>query len=104
MNGDSYKHDPNDEWVDPYPKKKHKIGWITGFILLLAVYVLSTGPIYLLANKGIIAHTTAGAFCEPLYKLAKFSQLFQEFLRGYWNLWVPISPVPVSTTTANSHP
>lgn len=77
-----------EEWIDPYPKKKRSFRWFTTGILLLALYVLSTGPATLLHRKGHISKATFKALYLPLVALAESSQPFDQFMSWYTILWI----------------
>jgi hypothetical protein len=97
MSAEYYKPKPEDEkWVDPYPKKKHSWRWFSAIIIVVYLYVLSSGPAYLLADKGIIAHTTVGKFYQPLHAMVAVFRPIDNLFWAYVLMWVPVRPIPDS--------
>lgn len=73
---------PEEDWVDPYPKKK-KLGWLTTIVLLLVVYVLSTGPALILNFKGYLPTQGIEIFYAPLDALSRTCPPIEQFMRWY---------------------
>ena len=90
MNGEVFKHDPNEEkWVDPYPKKKRGLQRVMIVIFLLSLYVLSTGPASYLRNTGKVSGVTLGKIYYPLIQLSHAAPPIADFFAWYVHFWIP---------------
>jgi hypothetical protein len=96
MNGEAFKHDPDEEeWVDPYPKKKrHWKSWIVVPLLLLALYVLSTGPAFRMAKSGLLSERNLKSVYMPLIALSEASPTVETVLGWYiFDVWKCPHPI-----------
>ncbi|MBA4149745.1 MAG: hypothetical protein H0X66_16655 [Verrucomicrobia bacterium] len=75
-----------EEWEDPYPKKK-RTNWIAGIFIALLVYVFSIGPATLLASKGIISMNVWETVYGPLIALAAQFPTVDGLFNWYIGLW-----------------
>ncbi len=90
MNGEEFKHKKEDEgWVDPYPKKRGGMRWVTGIIFALVLYVLSTGLAMRLVLTFKLSRTTMETVYMPVIALSEASQPIHEFFNWYIDLWSP---------------
>ena len=82
-----------EEWVDPYPKKKrHPLRWVTLALFVFALYALSVGPFLRLAYErkiSIAAVETIELLYEPLNFLTRVCPPLDKFFRWYESQWVP---------------
>jgi hypothetical protein len=76
-------HDSNDR-----QPRRASAGWLVVFIatVLLAVYVLSTGPILWLGKHGYVS-AGIGVIYAPLVLLAELSPFIRDVLNWYVGLW-----------------
>ena len=107
MNGEAYKHNEEEEWGDPYPKEKSKRvnGFIT-VIVVLVIYVLSTGPAFLLYKKGKVSLANLDRIYHPLNLLVDSVPAVKRITNWYIDLWVDRAAQnePQQQTPASPHP
>ena len=76
-----------DVWEEPLPKKKHSMQWLTGTVILIVIYVLSTGPAALLERKGKLTTSNLETFYLPLIALCEAARPVNQFMNWYVRLW-----------------
>jgi hypothetical protein len=106
MNGEVFKHDPDEEeWVDPTPtKKRGAMRWVTSIVFFLALYVLSIGPVIKFAMSNNLPNSKPMEyFYAPISMLANSSPTFRKALGIYLDWWLSSSE-KTSIGRNRSHP
>ena len=88
MNREAPKAGEEGQWQDPYPRKRKK-SWFVGAMIIIVIYVLSTGPACRLERSGTVSTATLESFYMPLGALARYYQPVGNFMRWYINQWAP---------------
>ena len=76
-------------------EREKKSGWAGGLgfvlfvVLLLALYVLSTGPSIWLAQRDWVSGRTLNVLYHPVYLLADKSEWFGLAINWYIHFWSP---------------
>ena len=87
MNGEALETE-DEEWEDPFPKKR-KSRWFSSIILVLALYVLSTGPVVRWSGKRHLDGEGIRAIYLPLIALMEASAPVRDFFGWYIQIWLP---------------
>jgi len=71
-------------------KRRHRfVFWIAPTVLLLALYVLSSGPAMRLYWNGYVSFPTIRMLYKPIFWIAKNSEPIGQWYDWYLNLWFP---------------
>jgi hypothetical protein len=63
--------------------------WIAPTLLLLVLYVLSSGPAWRLYWNGYVSYPTIRTLYKPIFWIHKTSEPTGQWIDWYLNLWFP---------------
>jgi hypothetical protein len=83
---------PEEEWDDPYPKKKSMpwLNWLMGIFLVVVFYVLSIGPAIVLMDKRLLPKSVEIIYV-PLVRFCLQCPPAERVVQWYIDLWDHVS-------------